>query len=153
MAVLFVIAHNWTTYSTGNYIQYTVINHSGKQYEKEYIRITESLLYTAKIKHTIVTQLYCNKNFLKIAHNWKQPKYPSVAEWLNKLWCYPLSHFSHAWLFVTLRTIACQAHLSMGFSRQEYWGCLPCPSPGDLPHPETEPSSHVSCIDGWVLYH
>ena len=63
MAVLFVIAHNWTTYCTGNYIQYTVINHSGKEYENEYIRITESLFDTAKIKHTIVTQLYCNKNF------------------------------------------------------------------------------------------
>ena len=28
-----------------------------------------------------------------------------------------------------------QAHLSMGFSRQEYWGGLPCPPPGDLPDP------------------
>ena len=26
----------------------------------------------------------------------------------------------------------------MGFSRQEYWSGLPFPSPGDLPHPETE---------------
>ena len=29
-------------YSTGNYIQYPVINHNGKEYEKEYICITES---------------------------------------------------------------------------------------------------------------
>ena len=65
MAVLFVIAHNWTTYSTVNYIQYTVINHSGKEYEKEYIGITESLFYTAKIKYNFVNQLYCNKNFKK----------------------------------------------------------------------------------------
>ena len=48
-AVLFVIAHNWATYSTGNYIRYTVINHSGKEYGKESIRITESLFYIAKI--------------------------------------------------------------------------------------------------------
>ena len=34
--------------------------------------------------------------------------------------------------------IACQAPLSMGFSRQEYWSELPCPPPGDLPNPETE---------------
>ena len=32
----------------------------------------------------------------------------------------------------TLWTIACQASLSMGFSRQEYWSRLPCPPPGDL---------------------
>ena len=35
----------------------------------------------------------------------------------------PLSHFSHALLFVTLWTVACQAPLSIGFSRQEYWSC------------------------------
>jgi len=29
----------------------------------------------------------------------------------------------------------------MGFSRQEYWSGLPCPSPGDLPHPGIEPGS------------
>ena len=43
-----------------------------------------------------------------------------------------LSHFSHVQLFATLRTVACQALLSMGFSRQEYWSGLPCPTPGDL---------------------
>ena len=32
-------------------------------------------------------------------------------------------------------TVAHQAPLSMGFSRQEYWSGLPFPSPGDLPHP------------------
>ena len=31
-------------------------------------------------------------------------------------------------------TVACQASLSMGFSRQEYWTELPSPSPGDFPH-------------------
>ena len=44
-----------------------------------------------------------------------------------------LSHFSHIQLFVTPWTIACQAPLSMGFSRQEHWDGLPCPPPGDLP--------------------
>ena len=38
-----------------------------------------------------------------------------------------LSHFSHVRLFVTLWTVACQASLSMGFSRQEYWSRLPMP--------------------------
>ena len=39
------------------------------------------------------------------------------------------------------RTVAHQAPLSMGFSRQEYWSGLPCPSPEDLPNPEIEPAS------------
>ena len=46
-----------------------------------------------------------------------------------------LSFLSYDWLFVTLRSIARQAPLSMGFSRQEYWSGLPCPPPGDLPDP------------------
>ena len=48
---------------------------------------------------------------------------------------------SHVWLFVTPWTVACQAPLSMGFSRQEYWSGLPCPPPGDLPYPGIEPMS------------
>ena len=44
---------------------------------------------------------------------------------------YLLGHFSCAWLCVTLWTIVCQAPLSMGFSRQEYWNGLPCPPPGN----------------------
>ena len=36
-------------------------------------------------------------------------------------------------------TVAHQALLSVGFSRQEYWSGLPFPSPGDLPHPGIEP--------------
>ena len=38
-------------------------------------------------------------------------------------------------------TVARQAPLFMGFLRQECWSGLPFPSPGDLPHPETEPTS------------
>ena len=52
-----------------------------------------------------------------------------------------LSHFSRVWLFVTLCTIASQAPLSRGFSRQGYWSGLPCPPPGDLPDPEIKPTS------------
>ena len=40
---------------------------------------------------------------------------------------------SNVRLFVTPWTVAHQASLSMGFSRQEYWGVLPFPPPGDLP--------------------
>ena len=44
-------------------------------------------------------------------------------------------------ILATSRTVACQAPLSMGFSRQEYWSGLPLPSPGDLPDPGVEPKS------------
>ena len=57
----------------------------------------------------------------------------SVSEWVKSL--------SHVWLFVTPWTVANQAPLSMGFSRQEYWSGLPFLSPGDLPDPGLEPRS------------
>ena len=44
-------------------------------------------------------------------------------------------------LFATPWTVAYQAPLSMGFSRQEYWSGLPFPSPGDLPDPGVKPGS------------
>ena len=52
-----------------------------------------------------------------------------------------LNHFSHVQLFVTPWTIARQAPLSMGFSRQEYWSGLPFLSPGDLLDLGIEPTS------------
>ena len=44
-------------------------------------------------------------------------------------------------LFATPWTVACQAPLPMGFSRQQYWSGLPCPSPRDLLNPGIEPRS------------
>ena len=52
-----------------------------------------------------------------------------------------LSHSSCVQLFVTLWKVACQAPLSMGFSRQEYWSGLPCPSLEELPNPGIKPVS------------
>ena len=49
--------------------------------------------------------------------------------------CLHAQSLSHVWLFGTPRTVACQAPLSMDFSRQEYWSGLPFPSPGGLPNP------------------
>ena len=45
------------------------------------------------------------------------------------------------------RTIACQAPLLMEFSRQEYWGGLPFPTPGDPPNPGIEAGSPVLQAD------
>ena len=57
---------------------------------------------------------------------------------------YILSHFSPVRLCGTLGTAACQAPLSMGFSRQEYWSGLPFPSPADLPDLGIKPESVMS---------
>ena len=54
-----------------------------------------------------------------------------------------LSHISSVQLCVAPWTIALQAPLSMGFSRQEYWDGLTFPPPGDLPQPGIEMSSPV----------
>ena len=54
------------------------------------------------------------------------------------------SCFSYVWPFETPWTVAHQALLSLGFSRQEFWSGLLCPPPGDLPDPGIEPTSPVS---------
>ena len=60
-------------------------------------------------------------------------------EALTCMCAHALSHFSHVRLFVTPWTVALQAPLSMGFSRQGYWSGWPCPPPRDLPNPGIEP--------------
>ena len=52
-----------------------------------------------------------------------------------------LRRFSPVQLCATLWTGACQAPVSLGFPRQEYWSGLPCAPPGDLPNPGIEPRS------------
>ena len=50
----------------------------------------------------------------------------------------------HVQYFVTPWTVAHQAPLSMGFSRQEYWSGLQFPPPGDLPNTGIKPASLMS---------
>ena len=52
----------------------------------------------------------------------------------------------------TLWTVALQAPLSMGVSRQEYWSRLPFPSPGHLPNPGIEPMSPPSLALQMILH-
>jgi len=54
---------------------------------------------------------------------------------------------------VTPLTVACQAPLSMGFSRPEYWSGLPFSSLGDLPNRGTEPASPAMKADSLLLCH
>ena len=63
--------------------------------------------------------------------------YPTLCVYAKSLSCVRL--------FVTAWTVARQAPLSTGFSRQEYWRGLPCPPPGDLPDSGIEPTS-LACL-------
>ena len=55
------------------------------------------------------------------------------------IWKVKVKSLSRVWLFATPRTVAHQASLSMGFSRQDYWSGLLLSSPEDLPDPGIEP--------------
>ena len=68
--------------------------------------------------------------------------------------CVRVSVLSRVQFFVTPRTVALQAPLSIGFPRKEYGSGLPFPPPGDLPDPGIEPLSFfISCIGRQILYH
>ena len=58
--------------------------------------------------------------------------------------CPAVSALSRVQLFATPWTVARQAPLSMGSSRQEYWSGLPCPPPGGLPDPGIKLASLMS---------
>ena len=63
--------------------------------------------------------------------------------------CAVLSLFRRVRLFLTLWTVVCQAPLTMGFFRQEYWGGLPRLPPGDFPDPKINLACLMStCIAG-----
>ena len=57
-----------------------------------------------------------------------------------------LGRFSFVWLFATLWTVACQAPLSTGFSRREYWSELPCPPPGIFLTQGSSPALRAHCL-------
>ena len=70
-------------------------------------------------------------------HHWAR----SMTSYYLKDCVCELSRFSHVRRFSTLWTVAHQAPLSMGFSRQEYCNGLPSPPPGELPDPGFKPAS------------
>ena len=72
-----------------------------------------------------------------------------TATWCQQIGC--AKSLSHVQLFATPWSVALQAPLSMGFSRQEYWSGLPCPPPGDLPDQWSDPGLLKNCRQ--ILYH
>ena len=79
--------------------------------------VTERLTQSSGLKNLLLRKIYFKHQPSQL--------YPSVVVQL----------LSHVQLFATPWTLACQAPLSMEFSRQEYWSVLSFPSPGDLPNP------------------
>ena len=81
------------------------------------------------------------KNLLAIQETWVQS-----LGWEDPLEKEMATHFSIlAWRIP--QTVACQAPLSMEFSRKKYWSGLSFPSPGDLANPGIEPRSPVLQAD------
>ena len=67
-----------------------------------------------------------------------------------KISCMHAQLLSHVQLFASPWTVAHQASLSMGFSRQQDWSGLPFPSPGGLPDPRLEPRCLELKVDSFV---
>ena len=96
----------------------------------------------------------CSWQHIHKNQNVQATQCPSVDGWINRMWsihtieylcvCLHAHTCAQPCLTVIPWTIALQAPLFMGFSRQEYWSGLPFPSPGDLPNCGTEPSSLMS---------
>ena len=83
---------------------------------------------------------------------------PLKAGSCNSRWkCYNLnyvcvlSHFNHVWLFATPWTVAHQAPLSVGFSRQEYWNGLPLSLLLQVTFPTQGSNLHLLCLLHWQV--
>ena len=116
-----------------------------------HVRIKDFKIKKRKKKSSLLH--VANATLFTIAKTWKQFKFSLTDNSFQKIWyiniykgpvLFCLSHFRHVPLFVTPWTVAYQAPLSMGFSRQEYWSGLPCPPAGNRPNPGTETVSLVS---------
>ena len=104
------------------------------------INETENFSYTYCLFYISIlggrVPLKTSTQFLKFTH---------LPSWFQELLCIldtRMFLFSNSVVsdsFVTPWSVACQALLSMGLTRQEYWSGLQFPIPGNLPNPGTEP--------------
>ena len=108
----------------------------------------ESVLTASEFQSTSSSSLssllifwYCRR-FLQCANIYvetPQGRFKNSMSYRKVTVCCMLSCFCRVWLFATPWTAACQAPLSMGFLRQEYWSGLPRSPTGDLHNPGIEP--------------
>ena len=121
-------------------------------------RSSHILCYHLIASFTLLSKLEieCNKIrflFLQPPHSFKTPCNESLDCSSCLLMCVcvcvcvcvsVLNRFTCVRLFTTLWTVACQAPLSMGFSRKEDWSGQPFPSQGKLPNSAIKPMSLTS---------
>ena len=121
----------------------------GERQERDKLGVWDSQIQPLCIKQTNNKDLLYNTgNYIKylvLTYNgkeWKESEEESctcctceIQYCKSAMHVCVLSRFSRVQLLGTLWTVACQAPLSMGFPRQEYWNGLPCPPPRDLPDP------------------
>ena len=111
------------------------------------------LLFAQEVKD-LCHQVEVNTTFIsRASSNRNSVMYHASFILLTQMLCCGWS-LSHIPLFEIPWTVARQAPLSMGFSRQEYWSQLPCPSPGDLPDPGIKTSSltFLALADGFFFF-
>ena len=77
----------------------------------------------------------------------------SISSLSTSTFCMYVQLLSLVQVFGTPLTVGLPGSSLHWIFQQEYWSRLPFPSPEDLPYPGTEPSSCVSCIGRWILYH
>ena len=105
------------------------------------ISLSFSVFFQGRIVETRVPSVLASGFKVKYKRLGSKQCLPVVA--------YFLTIFTKPQLFVTPWPIALQVPLSMGFSRQEYWHGLTCPSPGNLPYPGMKPAS--LCLLHWQV--
>ena len=99
--------------------------------------------------HTSVCNDVRPQEFRTLCHIVKTDN--KVSEMASNMWLVCLVTKSYLTLLRSPWTIACQAPLSMGFLRQEYWRGLPFPTAGDLPDQRMEPMSPAWQVDSLPL--
>ena len=117
----------------------------GNSYSLQYSSLKNSMgcvVHGVAKSQTWLSDFHSHSRSEIIIEDWKRSQFNKhLIEYLHVCVCVCTQLCSRAWLFATPCTIAHQAPLSMEFSRQEYWGGLPFPPPGDLFHSGTEPVS------------
>ena len=114
-----------------------------------------AFVLTSTVSHTLHCD--CNMNHIFSFFSLPTPQQAQTIFAENKHFSicvvstWVLSLFSHVWLFETPWTVARQAPLSMGLSRQPYWSGLPCPPPGDLLYSGIKPRSPALQADSLPL--
>ena len=104
-----------------------------------------------QVKPSVFTELFFLKFLLEVS---AVQKVNQLYYLYTQMLLLQISLFSCVRLCVTLRTAACQAPLSVGFSRQEYWSGLPFPpTSGYLPNPGIEPRCLAFQTDSLLLSH